>query len=587
MQYQKINESFYNISGTLEQLQSIKRKFTIKIPNAYFDPMIKRGLKPDSEVFWLPNGNDIIVSSGLTQFLLSYGIDTKSLPEFSEKEILQSIADLNLPFLLYDYQERMIVESIINKQQLCLAATASGKSIVIYCIVNFLYKHNKKGIILVPSISLTTQIFEDFKDYGANQEMLDSIRLIGGNNNTKILDKQITITTWQSCQKITKGLDKQDYILIDECLHPNTNITTKYGIKQIKDIKIGDEVLTLNESTYKKEIKSVVKVHKNISNNQMFLINNILRITNNHKVLTNKGWKRTDKLKIGDKILNANIKSLKQNNKNFTKIKSISKIIHNDNTYNLHIEDNHNYFADGYNVSNCHGLKFENKSTDIVYNAINAKYRIGLTGTLPEDPIAKMSILACVGAPKRYIKTQGLIERGLATPVHINVLKLRYTNEDKSLFKYVGNYAKQLKFVKEHNARNTFISKLSLIIANIGNTVIMCSHTEHMKDIFKELMKQNHPNVKVENKDIVGVKAVEFQNKYGIYYIAGATKVKDRDKIIEILKGDFSTILTFNNIKIRVNQHSLVLLSDGTEKKAKHITINDDVSDKWIKNNIS
>jgi superfamily II DNA or RNA helicase len=447
--YQKINESFYNISGTPEQLQEIKRKFTVKIPNAYFDPMIKRGLKPDSEVFYLPNGDDIILPAGLVQFISKFGIIPIQEQEFFEEDILEFIESLNIPFPLYDYQEKMVVDSLVHKQQLCLAATGSGKSLVIYCIVSFLYKHKKKGIILVPSVSLTTQIFEDFKDYGCSEEFLEDIRLIGGDNNIKEFDKQITITTWQSAQKMTQQLNDIDFILVDEA----------------------------------------------------------------------------------------------------------------------------------------HGLKFENKSTDIVYNAINATYRIGLTGTLPDCPIAKMSILACVGAPKRYIRTQGLIERGLATPVHINVLKLRYSNEDQALFKYVGNYTKKLKFIKEHANRNMFISKMSHAVSKIGNTVIMCSHTEHMKDIFKELMEQKFPDVEVENKNITGAKAFEFQNKYGIYYIAGATKVKDRVKIISILKGHTRTTLTFGDIIITVNQHEKIPLSDGSEKEARYITTEDDVSDEWIKNN--
>lgn len=410
MTYQKLNESFYNISGMPEQLQAIKRILTIKIPNAHFDPMIKRGLKPDSEVFYIPNGADIIVPAGLIQFLSKFGVVSLSTQEFTETDVLNHIKTLDLPFPLYNYQEQMVVDSLVHQQQLCLAATGSGKSLVIYCIVSFLHKHNKKGIILVPSVSLTTQIHGDFTDYNATTELMDSIRLIGGDNNHKELDKQITITTWQSAMKIDTGLDTVDFIIVDEA----------------------------------------------------------------------------------------------------------------------------------------HGLKFENKSTDIVYNSVNAKYRIGLTGTLPDDPIAKMSILACVGAPKRYIRTQGLIERGLATPVHINVLKLRYSNEDQALFKYVGNYTKKLTFIKEHKNRNMFISKLSLKVANIGNTVIMCSHTEHMKDIFRELMSQKHPGVEVENKNITGAKAFEFQNKYGIYYIAGATKVKDRVKIIDILKGHDSAVLVSN-----------------------------------------
>jgi len=409
--YQKLNESFYQISGTPEQLQEIKRKFTVKIPNAFFDPMIKRGLKPDSEVFYVESGNDIIIPAGLVQFLQSFGIKPSHTSEFTKEQILEHIKSLNIPFELYDYQENMVLDSLINQQQLCLAATSSGKSVVIYCIASFLYKHTKKGIILVPNISLTTQIFNDFKEYNASDEFLNNIRLIGGDNIVKSLDKQLTISTWQSVMRIPQEkLQNLDYIIVDEA----------------------------------------------------------------------------------------------------------------------------------------HGLKLDNVSTDIVYNSINAKYRIGLTGTLPDDPIAKMAVMSCVGAPKRYIRTQGLIERGLATPVHINVLKLRYSNEDKALFKYVGNYSKKLKFIKEHQNRNMFISKLSLKVSESGNSVIMCSHTEHMKDIFKELMKQKHPDVEVENKNIVGAKAFDFQNKYGIFYIAGATKAKDRQKIIEILKEHDSAILVSN-----------------------------------------
>lgn len=410
MTYQKLNESFYNISGTPEQLQEIKRKFTVKIPNAHFDPMIKRGLKPDSEVFYLPNGNDIILPAGLIQFLKPFNITPILTPDFTEEYILDFIKNLNIPFELYDYQERMVVESIINKQQLALAATSSGKSVVIYCIVAFLYKHSMKGVVLVPSISLTTQILGDFKDYNASEELLNDIRLIGGDNNVKVLDKQITISTWQSLMKMQDQMPGINYIIVDEA----------------------------------------------------------------------------------------------------------------------------------------HGLKKDTMSTDIVYNAVHAQYRIGLTGTLPDDPIAKMSILACVGAPKRYIRTQGLIERGLATPVHINVLKLRYSNEDQALFKYVGNYTKKLKFIKEHQNRNMFISKVAHKVSINANSVIMCSHTEHMKDIFTELMKQKYPDVKVENKNIVGARAFEFQEQYSIYYIAGATKAKDREKIISILKDHTGAILVSN-----------------------------------------
>ncbi len=406
MQVQKINESFYKISGVPEELHQIKRKFTLKKPNAFFDPMIKRGFVSDSEVFYAVLDNDIILPTGLMDFVQNI----RTEPDYSEKEIKNFIDTLELPFKLYDYQEKMIIESIMNKMQLCLAATGSGKSLVCFCIVSFLMSKGLKGLILVPSISLTTQLLNDFKDYGASTEFTDSIRLIGGDHKVKKFDKPLVISTWQSAMRITSGIDKLDFILVDEA----------------------------------------------------------------------------------------------------------------------------------------HGLKNDNKSTDIVQRAVKARYRIGLTGTLPEDAISKMAIMSCVGKPKRYIRTQGLIERGLATPVHINILHLKHNNEAKSLFRYVGNHAKKLQFVKENQNRNALISKISNKIVENGNTIVLCSHIQHMKDIYTEIMKQKYPEITLENKHITGKKAFDFQDQYNIYYIAGATKPKDREKIFEVLKNNTNCILISN-----------------------------------------
>jgi len=407
----KLNNSFYELQGSREVISAIKKRFTIKKPNAFFDPMIKRGFKPDSEVFYAVHPDkpeNIILPTGLMYFLKDFGLSFQKTSDYSREEILEFIENLNIPFKLYDFQINIIVDSIINKQQINLAATGSGKSLCLYIITSFLRSKGLKGLILVPSISLTTQLFNDFKDYNAPGNFLESIRLVGGDNNIKKLDKDITISTWQSAAKID-DFKSLHYILVDEA----------------------------------------------------------------------------------------------------------------------------------------HQLKFNNISTDIVYNAINAEYRIGLTGTLPDDPLAKMSVLACTGYPTRYISTQGLIERGLATPVHINVIKLRYGSDDQALFKYVGNHAQRLKFIKEHKNRNLLISKLSTKITENGNTVIMCSHVQHMKDVFTELMKL-HGIENIEEKNITGKKALEFQKQYNIYYIAGSTKSKDRQKIIEILKTNDHAILVSN-----------------------------------------
>lgn len=104
------------------------------------------------------------------------------------------------------------------------------------------------------------------------------------------------------------------------------------------------------------------------------------------------------------------------------------------------------------------------------------------------------------------------------------------------MFKHVGNHAKRLKFIKEHNNRNDFIAKLAENVKENGNTVVMCSHIQHMKDIFEKLVKLKDPTVKITEKDITGKSSFDFQKQYNIFYIAGATKVKDREFILDILK---------------------------------------------------
>ena len=46
------------------------------------------------------------------------------------------------------------------------------------------------------------------------------------------------------------------------------------------------------------------------------------------------------------------------------KIKSIKKIDYKEDVYNLHIEDNHNYFANNHCVSNCH--EFDDVMSDFI-----------------------------------------------------------------------------------------------------------------------------------------------------------------------------------------------------------------------------
>jgi superfamily II DNA or RNA helicase len=181
---------------------------------------------------------------------------------------------------------------------------------------------------------------------------------------------------------------------------------------------------------------------------------------------------------------------------------------------------------------------------DIVNKCSNSIFRLGFTGTLNDSPPDRMSLFCLFGVPKRYISTNGLVKLGLATPVNINVLLLHYSPDDKAIFRHVGNFAKQLQFIKEHENRTNFISKLSCKLSTTsGNTLVLFQHTEHGKSIFNTIMNDIYPDVLVENKNITGKKSFEFQEKYKVYFINGETDGKNREKIRNILETDTNSIL--------------------------------------------
>jgi len=107
------------------------------------------------------------------------------------------------------------------------------------------------------------------------------------------------------------------------CFPPETLIlikppTGRRGLgrmKKIKDLKIGDTVLTFNIKTSEKEFGKVTETFEREYNEDLievfFSNNNKLSLTPNHPVyVINKGWKRTDELEIGDEVIQYNYRGL-------------------------------------------------------------------------------------------------------------------------------------------------------------------------------------------------------------------------------------------------------------------------------------
>lgn len=185
-------------------------------------------------------------------------------------------------------------------------------------------------------------------------------------------------------------------------------------------------------------------------------------------------------------------------------------------------------------------------TSEIVRNTHNCKFKLGFTGTLPDNPCKKMTLIGLFGFPKTYITPRQLIDRGLATPIEINAIRFLYDREELAEPRSVKEYSKKLIFLKEHQIRTNYIVELTVKLRKTGNTLTLFQHTAHGKEIFTDVMKMIYPDVEVTNKDITGKKSFEFQSKYGVYFLNGEDDSKTRDMTKKILETHSDAIIISN-----------------------------------------
>ena len=276
------------------------------------------------------------------------------------------------------------------------------------------------------------------------------------------------------------------------------------------------------------------------------------------------------------------------------KIKSIRKINYKGDVYNLHIKDNHNYFANNVLVSNCHTAKADILN-EILLKAENSEIRVGMTGTVPKVKADKLKLISVFGPVKKIISPQGLINRGLATPVEIILL---YFIHNKRKFK---KYQDEIAYLDTNEKRISKISKIVNKVSKNENSLVLFNTVDFGKKIFLEIAKlrlgsdsvillektskkeiekiieNNIQNVIVisnEDKFSLKVKLKDIGYNCNIYstfdlklfLVYGGIKAKIREKIrneIENLKdavivGSFKTMSTGINIK---NLHNIFITS--------------------------
>ena len=119
-----------------------------------------------------------------------------------------------------DHQRDAFIHIMRNRRGLLLSPTASGKSLIIYLLFRQLLDYqNLKGLIIVPTTSLVSQLYSDFEDYSSETDFdVDSHVHYVFQGRDKVSEKKLIISTWQSIYKMPKEYFEQfDYVIGDEC----------------------------------------------------------------------------------------------------------------------------------------------------------------------------------------------------------------------------------------------------------------------------------------------------------------------------------------------------------------------------------
>jgi len=171
--------------------------------------------------------------------------------------------------------------------------------------------------------------------------------------------------------------------------------------------------------------------------------------------------------------------------------------------------------------------------TGILQKCHDAKYRVGLTGTLDGMHTHQLVLEGLFGRCDKVTSTADLMKKGQLTPLKVKVLLLKHGHVP------FDSYQQEMDYIVSHPKRNKFICNLANDLE--GNTLILFNYIEKHGDPLWDLL-----NNKVERGRKIffihgGVDAVEREE---------ARKICESEKNAIILAsyGTFSTGINIRNL---------------------------------------
>jgi len=197
-----------------------------------------------------------------------------------------------------------------------------------------------------------------------------------------------------------------------------------------------------------------------------------------------------------------------------------------------------------------HNFKAQSLTT-ILTSCVNAKYRIGLTGTLDGTKTHKLVLEGLFGKINQVITTKELIDKKQVSDFEIKCLVLKHP-DDKCLEYKDKSYQDEIQYLISNTARNKFIKNLAVSLGN--NTLILYQMVEKHGEILYNMIKDTE---KIGNRKV--------------FFVHGNTETDDREEIRRIMEiendaiivASFGTFSTGINIR---NLHNIIFASPSKSR---------------------
>jgi superfamily II DNA or RNA helicase len=215
----------------------------------------------------------------------------------------------------------------------------------------------------------------------------------------------------------------------------------------------------------------------------------------------------------------------------------------------------------------CHLYKAESLR-GIMEKVPNCAVRIGVTGTLDDAKSNKLMVEGVFGPSYQVARTADLQTQGHLTPITVQAHFLQYGKHDKWMIKeHKRTYQDELDYLVQHSGRMDWLVEF---VSQLSNNVLI---------LYQFVEKHGIP--------LYDAIRARLGTQRPIYFVSGDIDANQRERVRALLERSEHLVLDFGEFQVRCLPDEWVPLSNGQQKLAKDISVEDDVDDQWCRMNSS